>query len=196
MSLRQLVCRLGLEENVRASHQKPCHEPIPKLRGNLMQHMVVSRQFMPDDRTMCLGFLSAGHEVTLIAAEDYRPVRGEKYDFPILWFHTVCRRLFMPRCFPYMPGIRRFLRNHKEYDIIVTSEVFATWSFTAARRINHQHLTHRCLHSEAANARNLSAIFAVVSSPLSFTASLPIYWNFMDRGNWRRNSGRWRKNLE
>ncbi len=83
--------------------------------------------------TMCLGFLRAGHEVTLIAAEDYRPVRGEKYDFPVLWFRTVWRRLFMPRCFPYMPAIRTYLRDHKEYDIIVTSEVFATWSFTAAR---------------------------------------------------------------
>lgn len=83
--------------------------------------------------TMCLGFLRAGHEVTLIAAEDYRPVCGEKYEFPVLWFHTVLRRLFMPRCFPYMPGIRRYLRDHKEYDIIVTSEAFATWSYTAAR---------------------------------------------------------------
>lgn len=83
--------------------------------------------------TMCLGFLRAGHEVTLIAAEDYRPVREERYDFPVLWFHTVWRKLFMPRCFPYMPGIRRYLKNHKEYDIIVTSEVFATWSYTAVR---------------------------------------------------------------
>lgn len=83
--------------------------------------------------TMCLGFLREGHEVTLIAAEDYRPVREERYDFPVLWFHTVCRGLFMPRCFPYMPGIRRYLRKHKEYDIIVASEVFATWSYTAAR---------------------------------------------------------------
>lgn len=83
--------------------------------------------------TMCLGFLRAGHEVTLIAAEDFRPVREERYDFPVLWFHTVCRRLFMPRCFPYMPGIRRYLKRHKEYDMIVTSEVFATWSYTAAR---------------------------------------------------------------
>lgn len=83
--------------------------------------------------TMCLGFLRAGHEVTLIAAEDYRPVRGEKYDFSVLWFRTIWRSVFMPRCFPYMPGIRRYLKDHKEYDIIVTSEVFATWSFTAAR---------------------------------------------------------------
>lgn len=83
--------------------------------------------------TMCMGFLRAGHEVTLIAAEDYRPAREERYDFPVLWFHTVCRKLFMPRCFPYMPGIRRYLRKNKEYDIIVTSETFATWSYTAAR---------------------------------------------------------------
>ncbi len=83
--------------------------------------------------TMCLGFLRAGHEVTLIAAQDYRPVREERYDFPVLWFRTVCRKLFMPRCFPYMPGIRRYLKSHKDYDIIVTSEVFATWSYTAAR---------------------------------------------------------------
>lgn len=83
--------------------------------------------------TMCLGFLRAGHEVTLIAAEDYRPVREETYEFPVLWFRTVCRKLFMPRCFPYMPDIRRYLKTHKEYDMIVTSEVFATWSYTSAR---------------------------------------------------------------
>lgn len=83
--------------------------------------------------SMCLGFLRAGHEVTLIAAADYRPVREERYDFPILWFQTVFHRLFLPRCFPYMPKLRAYLRKHHEYDIIVTSEAFATWSYTAAR---------------------------------------------------------------
>ncbi len=83
--------------------------------------------------TMCLGFLRAGCEVALIAAEDYRPVKKEKYDFPVLWFKTIWRRLFMPRCFPYMAGLRRYLKDHKEYDMIVTSEAFATWSYTAAR---------------------------------------------------------------
>lgn len=83
--------------------------------------------------TMCMGFLRAGHEVTLIAAADYRPVHEEQYAFPILWFRTAFRRLFLPRCFPYMPKLRKYLKTHKEYDIIVTSEVFATWSYTAAR---------------------------------------------------------------
>ncbi len=83
--------------------------------------------------TLCLGFLRAGHEVTLIAAADYKPACEERYEFPVLWFPTVFHRLFMPRCFPYMPKLRRYLREHQEYDIIVTSEVFATWSYTAAR---------------------------------------------------------------
>lgn len=83
--------------------------------------------------TLCLGFLRAGHEVTLAAAEDYRPTCKEQYDFPVLWFQTVFHKLFLPRCFPYMPGLRKYLRNHKEYDMIVTSEVFATWSYTVTR---------------------------------------------------------------
>lgn len=83
--------------------------------------------------SMCLGFLRAGHEVTLAAAEDYRPTREERYDFPILWFRTVCHSVFMPRCLPYMPDLRGYLREHTEYDIIVTSEAFATWSYTASR---------------------------------------------------------------
>ncbi len=82
---------------------------------------------------MCLGFVRAGHEVVLIAAEDYRPRTDEDYPFPILWFHTVGHRLFQPRCFPYMPDLRRYLKEHTEYDMIVSSEVFASWSYTAAR---------------------------------------------------------------
>lgn len=83
--------------------------------------------------TMCLGFLQAGQEVTLIAAEDYRPVCEERYDFPILWFHTVFHKICMPRCFPYMPQLRAYLKTHQEYDMIVTSETFAAWSYTAVR---------------------------------------------------------------
>ncbi len=83
--------------------------------------------------TMCRGFLEAGCEVTLIAAKDYHPIKEETYPFPVLWFGTVWHKLFQPRCFPYMPALRRFLREHKEYDMIVSSEVFASWSYTAAR---------------------------------------------------------------
>lgn len=83
--------------------------------------------------TMCMGFLKSGHRVTLVAAEDYKPCVEEEYPFPVIWMHTVCRRVFLPRCFPYMPDLRKFLKNHEEYDLIITSEMFATWSYAAVR---------------------------------------------------------------
>ena len=83
--------------------------------------------------TLCLGFLRAGQQVTLIAAEDYRPTVEETYDFPVVWMRTVWRSVFQPRCFPYMPKLRGYLKKHREYDHIISSEVFATWSYTAAR---------------------------------------------------------------
>ncbi len=82
---------------------------------------------------LCLGFLKEGHQVTLIAAGDYRPIKEEQYDFPIVWMQTVCRSIFQPRCFPYMPQLRSYLKKHKEYDYIISSEMFAAWSYTAAR---------------------------------------------------------------
>lgn len=83
--------------------------------------------------TLCLGFCGAGHEVTLIAAKDYRPKEEEEYEFPVIWQETIWHRIFQPRCFPYMPKLRKYLKEHKEFDLIISSEVFATWSYTAVR---------------------------------------------------------------
>lgn len=83
--------------------------------------------------TLCLGFVESGHEVTLIAAKDYEPTEREHYDFPVLFEKTIWHRIFMPRCFPYMPKLRNYLKKHPEYDLIITSEMFSTWSYTAAR---------------------------------------------------------------
>lgn len=83
--------------------------------------------------TLCLGFLREGHQVTLIAAQDYHPTEEEVYEFPVVWMKTVWRRIFQPRCFPYMPALRAYLKKHTEYDLVISSEVFSTWSYTASR---------------------------------------------------------------
>lgn len=83
--------------------------------------------------TMCKGFLKAGHRVTLIAAEDYKPQKEEVHPFPVIWMKTIWHKIFQPRCLPYMPELRKYLKQHREYDLIICSEVFATWSYTAAR---------------------------------------------------------------
>ncbi|MBO5208764.1 MAG: glycosyltransferase [Lachnospiraceae bacterium] len=83
--------------------------------------------------TLCLGFLENGHEVTLLAAQDYKPLGEENYDFPVIWMETIWHKIFMPRCFPYMPKLRGYLKKHTEYDLIISSEMFSTWSYTATR---------------------------------------------------------------
>ncbi len=82
---------------------------------------------------LCMGFVRNGHNVTLIAAQDYAPARKESYPFEVIFMRTVWHRIFMPRCFPYMPGLRSYLRRHREYDMVIASEIFAPWSYTAAR---------------------------------------------------------------
>ena len=120
-----------------------------KLRRQNMSHVLVINPILYTSETnniprvesvkdtmiyaLCLGFVKEGHHVTLIAAEDYRPTVEERYDFPIVWMKTVWRSIFQPRCFPYMPQLRGYLRKHEEYDYIISSEMFATWSYTASR---------------------------------------------------------------
>ena len=82
---------------------------------------------------LCMGFVKAGQQVTLIAAKDYQPTIKEQYDFPVIWMKTVLRDIFQPRCLPYMPQLRGYLKKHPEFDCIISSEMFATWSYTAAR---------------------------------------------------------------
>ena len=70
---------------------------------------------------LCMGFMHGGHKVTLIAAQDYRPVKSEEHPFTVIYMKTVWHRVFLPRCFPYMPQLREFLREHGEYDLILSS---------------------------------------------------------------------------
>ncbi len=84
---------------------------------------------------ICRGFRRLGHEVTLVAAADYRPRGGaEQYDFEVLFFPTAWRRLCPPTVLPCLPGLRRFLRERSgEYDLVLASETFSLLTWEAAR---------------------------------------------------------------
>jgi len=85
---------------------------------------------------MCLGFVAHGHQVTLAAADEYRPCREEDdYAFEVLFFKSALRRLFPPTVLPLSFDLYRYLKaNHSKYDLIVSSEVFSFTSLFAARR--------------------------------------------------------------
>lgn len=73
---------------------------------------------------LCLGFLKNGHNVTLAAAEDYKPKGSESYPFDIVWFDTKLKKVFPPNVLPFCPDLKKYIKqNH--FDLIITSEVFS-----------------------------------------------------------------------
>lgn len=82
---------------------------------------------------MCLGFKALGHEVTLVSYDEYRPVRHETYDFEVLFLRSNGAK-WLPNALPLSLELKRYLKaHHREYDMVLSSEVFAFHTLFAAR---------------------------------------------------------------
>ena len=82
---------------------------------------------------LCLGFKHLGHEVTLIATEEFRPSKTEEYDFEVIFQKTSLKKLFRVEMLPLQLGLIKYLsKNKKNFDLIISSEVFAMPSLFAA----------------------------------------------------------------
>lgn len=85
---------------------------------------------------LCVGFINNGHNVTLIASEEYKPLKDEKFDFDIIYLENSIARYIpkFPHGMPVLKGLRKFLiENHSKYDIVISSELFTFHSITAAK---------------------------------------------------------------
>lgn len=102
---------------------------------------------------LCLAFLEKGHDITLYAADAYKPTVEEEYPFKIEWGQCKCTKLLKPSRLPYMPGIKKFLRNNT-FDLVISSEVFSISTYYAYRNnkktllawqemARHQNMYHR-----------------------------------------------------
>ncbi|MDR2916074.1 MAG: glycosyltransferase [Tannerella sp.] len=75
--------------------------------------------------SMCLGFVSNGHRVTLAASAEFKPVEEEDYEIEVLFFKSQFVRLFPPALIPYSSGFYKFLKSdHHRFDMVLCSEVF------------------------------------------------------------------------
>lgn len=82
---------------------------------------------------VCMGFVKLGHQVTLAAANEYRPIKEEAYDFDVRFFSSNYTKLCKPSVLPYSKTMKRYLKEcHKEFDMIISSEVFQFQSLYAA----------------------------------------------------------------
>lgn len=83
---------------------------------------------------MCLGFKQLGHDVTLGAAEDFRPIEKENYDIDVIFFKTDYKKIFPPSVLPYSRQLKKYLKQNQEcFDLVISSEVFSFVSLYAAR---------------------------------------------------------------
>lgn len=81
---------------------------------------------------LCLAFYELGHDVTLYAAEPFRPEKEEQYSFHVIWGKCAIQKICMPHCLPFMPEVYRFIHAHStNFDLIISSEVFSLNSMLA-----------------------------------------------------------------
>ena len=82
----------------------------------------------------CLAFYETGHDVTLVAAEPFKPRCEEEYPFKILWFDCSFKKIFFPNRIPFMPKLRKYIKiNRNSFDMIISKEIFSLASLTAYR---------------------------------------------------------------
>lgn len=81
---------------------------------------------------LCLAFKSLGHQVELVACEDYKPITQEEYPFNIIWLKAKYKKIFKPNVLPYCPDVKSVALKGK-YDLIISSEVFSLNTFILAR---------------------------------------------------------------
>jgi len=67
---------------------------------------------------LALAFKKCGHEIVLIAADDYMPIEKEDYEVDIIFLKTRFKRIFKPNCIPLLCGLKKYLKRNK-FDMII-----------------------------------------------------------------------------
>lgn len=83
--------------------------------------------------TMARGFVANGHELTLIASDEYSPLEEESNSFQTIFFPSRLTKIFRPDLLPYPKGLLKWLKkNEKDFDLILSSETFSMGTLAAS----------------------------------------------------------------
>lgn len=100
------------------------------------ENRVVAKRKTIKDTLICnfaSGFVENGHNVTVVALEDFKPLEEEKLPFDIIYLKSWLPGIFKPDRLPYPKGLRKFLReNIDNYDMVISGEVFSMPSVLSA----------------------------------------------------------------
>ncbi len=112
---------------------------IVNLMLHSSEHGLITRRDTNDHTmiyTLARGFISLGHGVTLLASEEYKPLKPESPGFEVVYFNSALKRVFSPVLIPLAKGLRGWLRrNSHRFDLIISSEVFSMATLTTALTI-------------------------------------------------------------
>ena len=83
--------------------------------------------------TFARGFIELGHDVTLLASQEFKPTETEELPFDVIYFPSWWPKIFRPDLLPWPQGLRSWLKQHSaEYDLVIASESFQISSLIAA----------------------------------------------------------------
>ena len=84
--------------------------------------------------TFARGFIELGHEVTLLASQEFMPTRqDEQLPFEVVYFPSKWPKIFKPDLLPWPKGMHAWLKQHSaEYDLVIASESFQISTLIAA----------------------------------------------------------------
>lgn len=82
---------------------------------------------------MARGFRANGHDVTIVASEEFKPSEEENPGFEVIYFPSRFPKIFRPDLLPLPKGFRSWLKqNASRYDVMITSETFSFGTLFAA----------------------------------------------------------------
>ncbi len=82
-----------------------------------------------------LGFIQLGHQATIIASDEYRPLKEEQYEPEMIFLPNVAKQKVKrwPNGFPILKGLYSYIRqNNERFDLIIVSEIFTQQAFIAS----------------------------------------------------------------
>ncbi len=84
-------------------------------------------------------FSRLGHQVILIAAKEYEPIKKEDYEFIVIYMKSYMKKILPPSLIPFhLKLIPYLLKNKKTIDLVISSEIFSINSLIASCLIPSQ----------------------------------------------------------
>lgn len=97
---------------------------------------VITRRKSIKDTMACSlarGFVALGHQVTLLASEEFMPTETENHSFQVVFFKSRYPHIFKPDLLPWPKGLGQYLKSHIDnFDLVISKEAFSMGTLIAS----------------------------------------------------------------